>query len=121
MFSLPARTFSHEMRGEYFPLRPETSSQPYLVVIKRTFAKVIAARGERPRYTGINNCQRAHIFSYQEISGILSCHTCIAFVVMKPRKLHTVGIDHWGDRRSVVGRMAVRLYSGKKGGWSSTP
>ncbi|GBN83797.1 hypothetical protein AVEN_34480-1 [Araneus ventricosus] len=98
MFSLPARTFSHEKRGVYFPLRPQIASLPHLLVIKRTFAKVIAARGERPQYAGINNCQRAHIFSYHEISGILSCYTCIDFLVMKPSNLPTVGIDPWGDK-----------------------
>ncbi|GBL92276.1 hypothetical protein AVEN_35828-1 [Araneus ventricosus] len=35
---------------------------------------------------------------YQEISGVLSCYTCIALVVMKPRNLPTVGIDHWRDK-----------------------
>ncbi|GBN99885.1 hypothetical protein AVEN_47366-1 [Araneus ventricosus] len=38
-----------------------------------------------------------------------------ALVVRKSRKHPTVGIDHWGDRRLVVGRMSVRLSSGKKG------
>ncbi|GBM79476.1 hypothetical protein AVEN_138241-1 [Araneus ventricosus] len=71
--------------------------------------------------TGTNNCQRAHMVGYQEISGVLSCNTCIALVVMKPRNLPTVGIDHWGVRRLVVGHMAVRLSSGKKGRRSSTP
>ncbi|GBN38472.1 hypothetical protein AVEN_155883-1 [Araneus ventricosus] len=38
-----------------------TASQQHLVVIKKTFAKVIAATGERPHCTGINTCQRAHL------------------------------------------------------------
>ncbi|GBM17344.1 hypothetical protein AVEN_13227-1 [Araneus ventricosus] len=121
MFFLPARSFSHEKRVDHFPLRPQTASQPHLVVIKRTFAKVIAASGERPQYTGINNCQRAHMVGYQEISGVLSCHTCIALVVMKLRNHPTVGIDHWEHRSLVVGHTAVWLSSGEKGRRSSTP
>ncbi|GBM28244.1 hypothetical protein AVEN_181316-1 [Araneus ventricosus] len=102
MFFLPARTFSHEKRVEHFSTRPQTASQPHLVVIKRTFAKVASASRGRQQYTRINNCQRAHMVGYQEISGVLSCHTCIALVVMKPRNLPTVGIDHWGIRRLAV-------------------
>ncbi|GBN19986.1 hypothetical protein AVEN_189661-1 [Araneus ventricosus] len=47
-----------------------------LVVIKETFARVIASRGKRPQCTGINICQRAHWVGFEEISGALSCHTC---------------------------------------------
>ncbi|GBL77758.1 hypothetical protein AVEN_152971-1 [Araneus ventricosus] len=111
MFFLPARTFSHEERVEHFSVRPQTAGQSHLVVIKRTFSKVTAAIGERPQYTGINNCQRAHMVGYEENSGVLSCHTCIVLVVMKLRNHPTVGIDHWGHRRLVVGRTAVRLSS----------
>ncbi|GBM26694.1 hypothetical protein AVEN_124987-1 [Araneus ventricosus] len=121
MFFLPKRTFSHEKRVERFSLRQQTASQSHLVVIKRTFEKVASASRGRPQYTGINNCQRAHVVGYQEISDVLSCHTCIALVVMKPRNLPTVEIDPRGVRRLVVGRMAVRLSSGKKGRRSSTP
>ncbi|GBO32594.1 hypothetical protein AVEN_248093-1, partial [Araneus ventricosus] len=46
---------------------------------------------------------------------------CIDLMVRKPRNHPTVGIDHWGDRRLVFGRMAVRLSSRKKGRRSSTP
>ncbi|GBM40990.1 hypothetical protein AVEN_250312-1 [Araneus ventricosus] len=52
----------------------------------------------------------------EEISGVLSWDTCIALVVRKSRNRPTVRIDHWGDRRLVVGHMAVRLSNGKKGG-----
>ncbi|GBM20058.1 hypothetical protein AVEN_268390-1 [Araneus ventricosus] len=45
----------------------------------------------------------------------------MAHVVRKPMNHPTLGIDHWGDRRLVVGGMAVRLSSGKKGRRSSTP
>ncbi|GBM70620.1 hypothetical protein AVEN_248555-1, partial [Araneus ventricosus] len=45
----------------------------------------------------------------------------IALVVRKPRNHPTVGIDHWGDKRLAVGRMAVRLSSEKEGRRSSTP
>ncbi|GBO36703.1 hypothetical protein AVEN_148963-1 [Araneus ventricosus] len=119
MFFLPARTFFP--REESRALFTQTASQPHVVVIKRTFAKVTSANGGRRQYTGINNCQRVHMVGYQEISGVLSCHTCIALVVMEPRNLPTGGIDHWGVRRLVVGRMTVRLSSGKKGRRSSTP
>ncbi|GBN42686.1 hypothetical protein AVEN_56678-1 [Araneus ventricosus] len=60
-------------------------------------------------------------FGYQEISFVLEWDTCIALVVRKSRNHLTVEIDHWGHRCLVVGRMAVRLSSGKKGRWSSTP
>ncbi|GBO38339.1 hypothetical protein AVEN_273211-1 [Araneus ventricosus] len=43
MFSLPAKTFSHEKTVEHFSLRPQTASQTHLVVSKRTFAKVTSA------------------------------------------------------------------------------
>ncbi|GBN69309.1 hypothetical protein AVEN_145149-1 [Araneus ventricosus] len=122
MFSFPARTFSHEKRVEHSSLRQQTASQLHLVVIKSTFAKVASASGGRRQYTGINNCQRVHMVGYQEINGVLSCHICIALVVRKPRNHTTVRIDHWGDRRFVVGRMAVWLSSGKKReSESSTP
>ncbi|GBM13615.1 hypothetical protein AVEN_229588-1 [Araneus ventricosus] len=91
------------------------------MVIKRTFARVTAASGERPQYAGINYCQRAHLVGYQEISGVLSFYTCLAPVVMKLRNHPTVGIDHWGHRRLVVGRPGVRLFSLVKGRRSSTP
>ncbi|GBN41877.1 hypothetical protein AVEN_224613-1 [Araneus ventricosus] len=60
-------------------------------------------------------------FGYQEISGVLLWDTCIALVVRKSRNHPTIGIDHWGDKRLVVGRMAVRLSSGKKGRRNCTP
>ncbi|GBL89677.1 hypothetical protein AVEN_104632-1 [Araneus ventricosus] len=99
MFSFPTRSFSPEKRVEHFSLRPQTASQPQLVVIKRTFEEVTAASAELPQYAGINNCQKAHMVGYQEISGVLSCHTYIAPVVMKLRNHPTVGIDHWGHKR----------------------
>ncbi|GBM36003.1 hypothetical protein AVEN_78098-1 [Araneus ventricosus] len=111
MFFLPERIFSHEKSVEHFSTRLQTASQSHLVVIKRAFTKVASASRGRPQYTGINNCQRAHMVCYQEISGVLSCYTSIALVVMKPRNFPTVGIDHCGVRRLVVGRMAVRLSS----------
>ncbi|GBM26798.1 hypothetical protein AVEN_127756-1 [Araneus ventricosus] len=42
-------------------------------------------------------------------------------MVRKHRNPPTFGIDHWGDRRLVVGRMVVRLSSGKERRRSSTP
>ncbi|GBO44019.1 hypothetical protein AVEN_59019-1 [Araneus ventricosus] len=92
-----------------------------MVVIKSTLAKVASANGERRKCAGINNCQTQCIwFGYQEISGVLSWDTCLDLVVRKSRNHPTVGNDHWGDRRLVIGRMAVRLSSGKKGRRSST-
>ncbi|GBO44734.1 hypothetical protein AVEN_120975-1, partial [Araneus ventricosus] len=58
---------------------------------------------------------------YQEISGVSSCHTCIAPVVMKLRNHPTVGIDHWGHGSLAVGRPEVRLSSGGENWRSSTP
>ncbi|GBM53042.1 hypothetical protein AVEN_22416-2 [Araneus ventricosus] len=56
-----------------------------------------------------------------EISRVVSCNTCIALVVRKSSNHLTVEIDHWGDRRLVVGRMEFRLSSRKKGRSNSTP
>ncbi|GBL94138.1 hypothetical protein AVEN_185087-1 [Araneus ventricosus] len=94
MFSLLTRTFSHQKRVDLFSLRTQTASQPHMVVIKSAFAKVTSANGGRRQCTGINNCQTVHMIGYQEISGVLSCYTCMVLVVRKPKNHPMVEIDH---------------------------
>ncbi|GBM54438.1 hypothetical protein AVEN_275639-1 [Araneus ventricosus] len=121
MFSLPASTVPTRKIVQYFSLQPQTASQLHLVVIKETFARVVALRRKRPQCTGINICQIARWVGFEEISGALSCHTCIAPVVRKFRNHPTVGINHSEHGSLVVGRPGVRLSSGVKGRRSSTP
>ncbi|GBO26416.1 hypothetical protein AVEN_245864-1 [Araneus ventricosus] len=91
-----------------------------MVVIKETFARVIASLGKRPQCRGINICQRAHWVGFEEISVAPSCRTCIGPVVRKLKNLPTVGVDLWEHRSLVVGRPGRRLSSGVKGRRSST-
>ncbi|GBN08312.1 hypothetical protein AVEN_181035-1 [Araneus ventricosus] len=58
MFSLPAAQFPREKSRVPFI---SAAGQLHLVVIKETFARVLAARGKRPQCTGINICQRAQL------------------------------------------------------------
>ncbi|GBM89847.1 hypothetical protein AVEN_107950-1 [Araneus ventricosus] len=121
MFSLPTSTVPTRKRVQYLSCQPQTAGQLHLVVIKETFARVIASRGKRLQCRGMNICQRAHWIDFEEISGALSCHTCIAPVVRKLKNLPTVGVDHWEYGTLVVGRPGRRLSSGVKGRRSSTP
>ncbi|GBN80048.1 hypothetical protein AVEN_176170-1 [Araneus ventricosus] len=121
MFSLPASTVPTRKRVQYFSHQLQTAGQLHLVVTKETFARVITSRRKRPQCRGINICQRAHWVGFEEISGDLSCHTCIAPVVRKLKNLPTVGVDHWKYGSFVVGRPGRRLSSGVKGRRSSTP
>ncbi|GBM94819.1 hypothetical protein AVEN_26530-1 [Araneus ventricosus] len=121
MFSLPASTVATRKRVQYFSCQPQTAGQLHLVVIKETFARVIASCRKRPQCTGINICQRAHWVGFEEISNALLCHTCIAPVVRKLKNLPTVGVDHWEYGSLAVGRPGRRLSSGVKGRRSSTP
>ncbi|GBM41678.1 hypothetical protein AVEN_115765-1 [Araneus ventricosus] len=75
MFSLPASTAPTRKESStfHFSRRPQVSL--HLVVIKESFARVIASRGNRPQCTRINIA-------------------CIAPVVRKLRNHPTVGIDH---------------------------
>ncbi|GBM27637.1 hypothetical protein AVEN_49945-1 [Araneus ventricosus] len=121
MFFLPASTVPARNRVQCLSCQPQTSGQLHLVVIKETFARVIASRSKRPQCREINICQRAHLVGFEENSGALSCHTCIAPVVIKLKNLPTVGVDHWEYGSLVVGQTGRRLYSGVKGRRSSTP
>ncbi|GBM33133.1 hypothetical protein AVEN_56766-1 [Araneus ventricosus] len=95
---------SHEKRVEYLSLQPHTAGQLHLVVIKETFARVIAARGkDHNAHESISVRERIWV-GFEEISGVLSCHTCISPVARKLRNHPTVGIDHWEHRSLVVGR-----------------
>ncbi|GBM14859.1 hypothetical protein AVEN_28587-1 [Araneus ventricosus] len=88
MFSRSRKLSSHEKRVQFLSCQPQTAGQLHLVVIKETFARVIASRRKQPQCRGINVCQRAHLgIGFEESSGILSCHTCIAPVVAKPKNL----------------------------------
>ncbi|GBM10246.1 hypothetical protein AVEN_177508-1 [Araneus ventricosus] len=118
MFSLPASTVPTRKRVQYLPCQLQTAGQLHLVVIKETFASVIASRRKRPKCRGINIC---HLVGFEEISDALSCHTCIAPVVRKLKNLPTVGVDHWEYGSLVVGRPGRQLSSGVKGRRSFTP
>ncbi|GBM50803.1 hypothetical protein AVEN_115983-1 [Araneus ventricosus] len=121
MFSLPASTVPTRKRVQYISCQPQTAGQLHMVVLKETFARVIAPRRKRPQCRGINICQRAHWVGFEEISGALSCHTCIAPVVRKLKNLPSVGADHWEYGSLVVGRPGRRLSNGVKGMRSSIP
>ncbi|GBN51130.1 hypothetical protein AVEN_44817-1 [Araneus ventricosus] len=122
MFSLPYKLSSHEKRVQFLSCQPQTAGQLHLVVIKETFARVIASRRKRPQCKGINICQEAHL-------GLglrrLAVHFHVAPVWLlwwqNPRTFPTVGFDDWDHGRLVVGRPGVRLSSGVKGRRSSTP
>ncbi|GBO24566.1 hypothetical protein AVEN_44722-1 [Araneus ventricosus] len=110
----PSRKLSsHEKRVQFLSFQLQTAGQLHLVVIKETFSRVIASRRKRPQCRGMNICQRAHLgVGFEESSGTLSCHTCIASGGGKhPRTFSTVGFDHWEHGRLVVGRPGVRLSS----------
>ncbi|GBM88384.1 hypothetical protein AVEN_149441-1 [Araneus ventricosus] len=87
-FSLPASTVPKRERVQYLSCQPQTAGQLHLVVIKETFAMVIASRGKattmhRNQYLS----ESAFGVGYEEISGTISCHTCIAPVVGKLKNL----------------------------------
>ncbi|GBM97959.1 hypothetical protein AVEN_20424-1 [Araneus ventricosus] len=73
----PSRKLSsHEKRVQFFSCQPQTAGQLHLVVIKETFARVIASRRKRPQCRGINICGRAHLGSALRRLAVLSCRTC---------------------------------------------
>ncbi|GBL95004.1 hypothetical protein AVEN_187512-1 [Araneus ventricosus] len=63
MFFLPASTVPTRRRVQFLSCQPQTAGQLHLVVIKETFARVLASRRKRPQCRGINICQRAHLGS----------------------------------------------------------
>ncbi|GBL89957.1 hypothetical protein AVEN_186012-1 [Araneus ventricosus] len=88
MFSLPASTVPTRKRVQFLSCQPQTTGQLHLVVVKETFARVIASRRKattmhRNQYLS----QSAYGVDFEEISGTLSCHACIAPVVAKPKNL----------------------------------
>ncbi|GBM29264.1 hypothetical protein AVEN_155218-1 [Araneus ventricosus] len=109
-------------RVQYLSCQPQTAGQLHLVVIKETFARGIASRGKATTMHR-NQCLSESAFGvgYEEISGTLSCHTCIAPVWRNSRTFPTVGIDHWEYGGLVVGRPGRRFSSGVKGRRSSSP
>ncbi|GBM85901.1 hypothetical protein AVEN_191996-1 [Araneus ventricosus] len=103
MFSLPASTVPTRRRVQFLSCQPQTAGQLQLVVIKETFARVIASRRKattmhRNQYLSEN----AYGVGYEEISDTLTCHTCIAPVVGKLTNYSTVGYDHWEHGRLLV-------------------
>ncbi|GBO33822.1 hypothetical protein AVEN_167091-1 [Araneus ventricosus] len=73
MFSLPASTISTRKRVLYLSCQPSTAGQLHLVVIKETFARVIASRGKattmhRNQYLSEN----VFGFGYEDISSLMS-------------------------------------------------
>ncbi|GBN72016.1 hypothetical protein AVEN_32416-1 [Araneus ventricosus] len=122
MFFLPASTVPTRKRVQFLSYQPQTTGQLHLVVVKKTFAIVIASRRKetimhRNQYLS----ESAYGVDFEEISGTLSCHTSIARWWQNPRTFPTVGFDHWEHGRLVVGHPGVRLASGVEGRWSSTP
>ncbi|GBM85598.1 hypothetical protein AVEN_38370-1 [Araneus ventricosus] len=88
MFSLPASTVPTRKSVQYLPCQQQTAGQLHLVVIKETFPRVIASRRKattmhRNQYLS----ESAFGVGYEEISGTLSCHSCIAPVVGKLKNL----------------------------------
>ncbi|GBN95233.1 hypothetical protein AVEN_70396-1 [Araneus ventricosus] len=88
MFSLPASTVPTRKSVHFLSCQPQTTGQLHLVVVKETFVRVIASRRKattmsRNQYLSEN----AYGVEFEEISGTLSCHTCIAPVVAKPENL----------------------------------
>ncbi|GBM90485.1 hypothetical protein AVEN_51887-1 [Araneus ventricosus] len=122
MFSFSASTVPTRKRIQFLSCQPQTTGQLHLVVVSETFARVIASRRKattmhRNQYLS----ESAYGVDFEEISGTLSCHTCIAQVVAKPKNLLHGGFDHWEHGRLVVGRPGVRLASRVEGRRSSTP
>ncbi|GBM58113.1 hypothetical protein AVEN_122545-1 [Araneus ventricosus] len=104
MFSLPASTVPTRKRVQFLSGQPQTAGQLHLVVIKETFPRVIASRRKattmhRNQYLS----ESAYGVGYEEISGTLSCHTCIAPVVGKLTNHPAVGFDHWEHGSLLVG------------------
>ncbi|GBM63471.1 hypothetical protein AVEN_260904-1 [Araneus ventricosus] len=88
MFSLPASIIPTRKRVQFLSCQPQTTGQLHLVVVKETFARVIASRRKattmhRNQYPS----ESAYGVVFEEISGTLSCHTCIAPVVAIPKNL----------------------------------
>ncbi|GBN96880.1 hypothetical protein AVEN_2066-1 [Araneus ventricosus] len=121
MFSLPASTVPTRKRVHYLSCQPQTAGQLRLVVIKETFVRVIASRGKATTIHRNQYLSERFGVGYEEISGTLLCHTCIAQRLQNPRTFPTVVFDHWERGRLVVGHPGVRLVSGVEGRRSSTP
>ncbi|GBO12222.1 hypothetical protein AVEN_58030-1 [Araneus ventricosus] len=105
MFSLPASIVPLRKRVQFLSCQPQTAGQLHLVVIQETFARVIASR--RKAITMHRNqylSESVYGVGYEEISGTVSCHTCIAPVVVKLTNHPTVGFDHWEHGSLLVGR-----------------
>ncbi|GBM68730.1 hypothetical protein AVEN_69141-1 [Araneus ventricosus] len=105
MFSLPASTVPTRKRAQFLSCQPRTAGQLHLVVIKETFTRVIASRRKattmhRNQYLS----ESAYGVGYEEISGALSCHTCIAPVLGKFTNHPTAGFGHWEQGSLLVGR-----------------
>ncbi|GBN94941.1 hypothetical protein AVEN_126010-1 [Araneus ventricosus] len=88
MFSLSASTVPTRKRVQSLSCQPQTTGQLHLVVVKETFARVIASRRKattmhRNQYLS----ESAYGVDFEEISGTLSCHTCKAPLVAKPKNL----------------------------------
>ncbi|GBO09102.1 hypothetical protein AVEN_133061-1 [Araneus ventricosus] len=88
MFFLPASTVPTRKRVQFLSCHPQTTGQLHLVVVKETLARVIASRRKattmhRNQYLP----ESVYGVEFEEINGTLSCHTCIAPVVAKPKKL----------------------------------
>ncbi|GBM34493.1 hypothetical protein AVEN_106727-1 [Araneus ventricosus] len=105
MFSFTASTVPTRKRVRFLSCQAQTTGQLHLVIIKETFARVIASRRKattmhRNQYLS----ESAYGVGYEEINGTLSCHTCIAPVVGKLTNHPTVGFVHWEHGSLLVGR-----------------
>ncbi|GBM91681.1 hypothetical protein AVEN_79274-1 [Araneus ventricosus] len=77
-----------QKRKRFLSCQPQTTGQLHLVVVKDTFARVIASRRKattmhRNQYLS----ESAYGVDFEEISGTLSCYTCISPVVAKPKNV----------------------------------
>ncbi|GBO23103.1 hypothetical protein AVEN_215611-1 [Araneus ventricosus] len=105
MFFLPASTVPTRKRVQFLSCQPRTAGQLHLVVIKETFTRVIAScRKATTMHRNQYLSESAYGVGYEEISGTLSFHTCIALVVGKFTNHSTVGFDHWEHGSLLVGR-----------------
>ncbi|GBM97236.1 hypothetical protein AVEN_180112-1 [Araneus ventricosus] len=86
MFSLPASTVPTRKRVQFLSCQPQTTGQLYLVVVKKTLARVIASRRKATTmHKNQHLSESAYGVDFADISSTLSCHTCIAPVVPKPK------------------------------------
>ncbi|GBN39087.1 hypothetical protein AVEN_123299-1 [Araneus ventricosus] len=105
MFSLPASTIPTRKRVQFLSCQPPTAGQLHLVVIKETFARIIAShRKATTMHRNQYLSKSAYGVGCEEINGTLSCHTCIAPVVGKLTNHPTVGFDRWEHGSLLVGR-----------------